>query len=436
MCRELKLSFDEIKDHVLQGVYSRELAVFALSNKHENENELLGDLLEWERLNALRNGISRKDDLVDKRNEKSNYSSKKSEKNVTATVNQVPLYVAPHRRETKTTTTNGELPSSEQVECWFCHKTGHVGRDCSQRLEKLTCYGCSGKGHLKRDCPARSKAETNVTTAEVAVDNPHRYLKDGVIRGAVVSLLVDTGSHYSLIKQSVAKRVGLVIEYATQPLYGIGSVTVPTTTTVGRALESITVEGVEAGPVTLLVVPDDAQRTELVVGRGWLDLPYVTYYKTSNDLIIKRIDKNCLSTSTGNADITSSTDAIVHVTEVDESPYREPLTEADFKYVSTEATRAERDELLVLLNSYRDTFAKNLSELGCTEMAELRIDEEKDSKPVTCRPYKVLLAERKAMAEIIAEWKSCGIVTETRSPYASPVLLVLQKGGKSRLVVD
>jgi len=76
MCRELKLSFDEIKDHVLQGVYSRELAVFALSNKHENENELLGDLLEWERLNALRDGISRKNDPVDKRNEKSNYSSK------------------------------------------------------------------------------------------------------------------------------------------------------------------------------------------------------------------------------------------------------------------------------------------------------------------------------------------------------------------------
>lgn len=90
----------------------------------------------------------------------------------------------------------------------------------------------------------------------------------------------------------------------------------------------------------------------------------------------------------------------------------------------------------MLLNSYRDTFAKNLSELECTDMAELRIDEEEGSRTVTCRPYKVSLAERKAMAEIIAEWKLCGIVTETRSPYPSPVLLVSQKGGKSRLVVD
>jgi len=188
--------------------------------------------------------------------------------------------------------------------------------------------------------------------------------------------------------------------------------------------------------VTLLVVPDDAQRTELIIGRGWLDLPYVTYYKTSSDLIIKRIDSNCLTSSEGNEDMTINDDAIVHAVEIDESRVMEPLIEADFKYVSTEATRTEKDELLVLLNSYRDTFAKNLNELGCTDMTELRIDEEDSSKPVTCRPYKVSLAERKAMAEIIVEWKSCGIVTETRSPYASPVLLVSQKGGKSRLVVD
>jgi len=136
-------------------------------------------------------------------------------------------------------------------------------------------------------------------------------------------------------------------------------------------------------------------------------------------------------------DTTNHDDAIVHGMEIDESRIMEPLIEMDFKYVSTEASRAEKDEFLVLLNSYRDTFAKNLNELGCTEMVELHIDEEEGSKPVTCRrPYKVSFAERKAMAEIIAEWKSCRIVTETRSPYASPVLLVSQKGGKSRLVVD
>jgi len=83
--------------------------------------------------------------LVEKKSGKTNYNPKRSDKTVTTFMAQVPLYVAPHRRETKDTTTNLDLQVREQVECWLCHKTGHVGRDCFQRREKLTCYGCNGK---------------------------------------------------------------------------------------------------------------------------------------------------------------------------------------------------------------------------------------------------------------------------------------------------
>lgn len=68
----------------------------------------------------------------------------------------------------------------------------------------------------------------------------------------------------------MAQRVGLTIEYCEHPLYGIGSVTTPTTSTstIGRSWKSIVVDGVKADPVTLLVVPDNAQRTEVIIGRG------------------------------------------------------------------------------------------------------------------------------------------------------------------------
>jgi hypothetical protein len=36
----------------------------------------------------------------------------------------------------------------------------------------------------------------------------------------------------------------------------------------------------------------------------------------------------------------------------------------------------------------------------------------------------------------VADLKRCGIVSETNSPYASPVLLVRKKNGDPRLVVD
>lgn len=57
------------------------------------------------------------------------------------------------------------------------------------------------------------------------------------------------------------------------------------------------------------------------------------------------------------------------------------------------------------------------------------------SKPVSCRSYKTNTKEREVIRYIVQEWKDHGIVAETRSPDASPVLLV-QKTGKPKLVVD
>lgn len=59
-----------------------------------------------------------------------------------------------------------------------------------------------------------------------------------------------------------------------------------------------------------------------------------------------------------------------------------------------------------------------------------------DTTPIYCRQYKVAKAEREEIRNIVKEWKDAGIVRKTTSPYASPVLLVKKKNGKSRLVVD
>lgn len=55
LCKDLNLSFDEIRDHVLQSLRTKELAVYALGRVHRNTNELLADLQDYERLVHLRN---------------------------------------------------------------------------------------------------------------------------------------------------------------------------------------------------------------------------------------------------------------------------------------------------------------------------------------------------------------------------------------------
>jgi len=95
---------------------------------------------------------------------------------------------------------------------------------------------------------------------------------------------------------------------------------------------------------------------------------------------------------------------------------------------------AEVCTLLEVLNSYRMCFAFSLKELGCTDIVQMDIVD--TGQLVVSRPYRASATERETISRIVKEWKDVGIVTETNSPYASPVLLVTKKDGNARLVVD
>jgi len=113
-----------------------------------------------------------------------------------------------------------------------------------------------------------------------------------------------------------------------------------------------------------------------------------------------------------------------------------PLNLSKFKFVDGDASAAQRSSLSDLINEYRDCFATSLEELGCTPLTSMDISEVTGSKPVMCKHFKTTAADRAEIEEIVKDWKRCGLVVETSSPYASPVLLVKQSAGKHRLCVD
>jgi hypothetical protein len=219
-----------------------------------------------------------------------------------------------------------------------------------------------------------------------------------------------------------------------KPLYGLGSTTVPSVRAVGLTQVEIAVDDVCPGTVEMLVVSDVVQVPDIIVGRIWLDSPEIAYHKADGQLFIYRAEpwdgqtENTVNILGADADY-------LHVVEVNGSPAVEPLKVEDFGYVDPKLTPGEREGLMSLVNSYRECFAKDLGELGCTPLMAVDIHEVPNSRPVVCRPYKTTQADREEISRIVSDWKSHGVVVETVSPYASPVLLVKQPG-KNRLCVD
>ncbi|CAH2086561.1 unnamed protein product [Euphydryas editha] len=91
--------------------------------------------------------------------------------------------------------------------------------------------------------------------------------------------------------------------------------------------------------------------------------------------------------------------------------------------------------LIGLLNDYRDCFAFSPKELGCISNTEMKI-ELNDKRPVVYRPYRLAHSERSIVRNMIQELEESGIVRQSSSEYASPIILVRKKSGDYRLCID
>ncbi|KAI8430206.1 hypothetical protein MSG28_000554 [Choristoneura fumiferana] len=116
--------------------------------------------------------------------------------------------------------------------------------------------------------------------------------------------------------------------------------------------------------------------------------------------------------------------------------------ESQVQTISSDQLNVDKDldpviveRLCGLLNSYRDCFAFTLEELGETSFAEMCI-QLKDDTPVTYRPYRLSLSEREKVNTIVSNMLANGIIRESKSEYASPIILVAKKNGEPRLCVD
>ncbi|UYV72254.1 hypothetical protein LAZ67_9002361, partial [Cordylochernes scorpioides] len=419
-----------------------------------------------------------------------------------------------------------------EPKCFNCNQFGHIARDCPAPRTTLTCRGCGQTGHKERNCtrPKEGLKVANLEVEGLETVPPDVYLKDVKIDNKeTVKAMIDTGSSSCLMRESVARRISVDIEPDSTSLYGIGNQTAPAARTVGKTTVDLEIDGIVGREITVFVVNDDAQPYDLLIGRTWTDLPYVSFARIGKNLhigyssefpfanlqeeiksrrielratetvqlesdsinftsaitdevkdgyvLFTGVDDACVDSllevvdgkttvpiistgkgklrvrknqCVGRVELLNLDDIVVNLDVAEDSfqtkneekregqdqmKRKRPILPEDIN-VNHSLTSKERQEILDVVNEYRDCFAFGMEELGCTDVTKMDIKEVDGSKPVCLRPYKTTASEREAIREIVREWKDNGIVTETRSPYASPVLLVRKKTGDHRLVVD
>lgn len=107
----------------------------------------------------------------------------------------------------------------------------------------------------------------------------------------------------------------------------------------------------------------------------------------------------------------------------------------EFYPKNTPLTPAWRERAKAQLLKWRAAFSKSEFDVGLAKSASHRIRLEED-KPFRERVRRIPLGDLEDLREQLAELKRTGIIRESRSPYASPIVVVRKKNGSLRLCID
>jgi hypothetical protein len=97
-------------------------------------------------------------------------------------------------------------------------------------------------------------------------------------------------------------------------------------------------------------------------------------------------------------------------------------------------TADQKSELAALLDEFKDLFEPIIP--GSAAGIKHEIEVEGDNRPIFRRPYKTPFSKKKVIAEEVSKMLENGVIRKSKSPWSSPVVLVVKKDGTNRFCVD
>ncbi|XP_055714586.1 uncharacterized protein K02A2.6-like [Phlebotomus papatasi] len=289
---------------------------------------------------------------------------------------------------------------------------GSSDKDYHKKKTIKRCWRCKSESHLAYQC----KDFRQRVAAQLATHQKNKELyKHAEIDGEKFEAFVDLGSEVTIMCKDEAEKLKGELDSTSIKLHGF---TGQDCKTLGSMKKNVKIEGFEK-EVNIHVVEEELHPTGTIVGLDFFNDPQVIVIKKWKGLEIIKQD---------------APEYKVLRVEVKNSGYRKPIEEENL-IIGQNVSKDIKQDLIQLLNEYRDVFASNLQELGKTGLEKMQIVL-KENKIVTYRPYRVAEGHKAELRKIIQELLDNKIIQKSNSPYASPVILIPKKTGGLRMCVD
>ncbi|GFX59637.1 uncharacterized protein K02A2.6-like [Trichonephila clavipes] len=291
--------------------------------------------------------------------------------------------------------------------CFNCNDIGHLSKSCPNHSRGPRCLSCNLYGHKSFECRRANLNNTSTPPSGVnavhELPSPINMCKDVTIFGRKLNGLVDTGSNLTLLRNSTYINIDKPPLKQTNTLltgFGFSRINV-----IGTFDSEITIDD-QIFPVTISVVPNSCTNYDLIIGCD----------------AIKQAHLNISPTGVKFAQILRPSDNENEnfiMTISDGSPTFD---------IGPNVSQHNRAEVEQLLSTYKPKKIKTVN----TELDIALTDDE----PIFHKPRRLPFAERDIVDAQVDEWVKNGIVEPCSSPYASQVVVVKKKDGKSRVCID
>ncbi|XP_029178535.1 uncharacterized protein K02A2.6-like [Nylanderia fulva] len=295
---------------------------------------------------------------------------------------------------------------SKQIDkrCYICGNKNHLIAECPVKGKGVKCFRCGTHGHVAAKCPTVENKQTNKEkNCNATQGETKSCCKTVAINSVELSALIDTGSDISLMRADSYVKIGAPALIKRQMKFrGVGS---DENVTLGEVYVSVCVDGCFFG-VTFHVVPDALLQHAILIGTDFLN---------NVELQVKE----------GVVKISKTAEAFSELPAVNRIDLGDEVNDVNIEHIMD---RECKDEIREIISSYKP---EKIRDVGI----ELNIVL-KDETPVYQRARRLAVPEQRTLDEQIHRWLDEGIVQQSYSDYASPVVLVKKKNGATRVCVD